>query len=79
MLEYYDETVSSVRAQFFLPAVLRARWYKGGGRTRIALNRRNVMVRDGFSCMYCGASERALTLDHVVPTSKVGAQASSAN
>ena len=74
VLEYYNATISSVSEQWFLPAVLRARWYGGqrGRLGRVALNRRNLMLRDKFSCQYCGKGGASLTLDHVIPQSKGG-------
>jgi len=79
VLEYYSDeeaTVCSVQSSFFLPAVLRTRRYKssshkGGSHKKIALNRRNIMMRDNFQCVYCGA-RKELTLDHVIPQSKGG-------
>lgn len=79
VLEYYSDeeaTVCSVQSSFFLPAVLRTRRYKssshkGGSHKKIALNRRNIMMRDNFQCVYCGAGKE-LTLDHVIPQSKGG-------
>lgn len=38
---------------------------------RIALNRRNVLIRDQFCCQYCGVRTN-LTIDHVMPLSKGG-------
>ncbi|WPT15217.1 hypothetical protein PSENEW3_00003158 [Picochlorum sp. SENEW3] len=73
VLEYYDTAISSVSEQFFLPAVMRARWYGGnvGRFSRVPFNRRNVMLRDGLMCQYCGKT-KDLTLDHVIPQSKGG-------
>ena len=72
VLEYYDATVSSVSAEFFLPAVMRARTYLSGRKVgrlgRVTLNRRNILLRDNFSCQYCGRrGSSGLTLDHVIP------------
>lgn len=39
---------------------------------RRKLSRREVFVRDGFRCQYCGDKTRDLTLDHVVPRSRGG-------
>ena len=74
VLEYYNATISSVSEQWFLPAVLRARWYGGnmGRFGRVVLNRRNVILRDKLTCQYCGKTGGALTLDHVIPQSKGG-------
>lgn len=33
--------------------------------------KRNVMIRDGFECVYCG-HKKTLTIDHVFPKSKGG-------
>ena len=35
------------------------------------VHRRNIFIRDGFQCQYCGAKDN-LTVDHVVPASKGG-------
>lgn len=34
--------------------------------------RKSIFTRDGFRCVYCGASHLPLTLDHVVPRVKGG-------
>lgn len=73
MLEYYDARVRSVSTEFYLPAVLRARTYlhRPNRMVRMTLNRRSIMLRDKHTCQYCGSREN-LTLDHIVPASKVG-------
>jgi 5-methylcytosine-specific restriction endonuclease McrA len=37
---------------------------------RVKLSKRNIMARDGWRCQYCGATDRPLTIDHVVPRSR---------
>jgi 5-methylcytosine-specific restriction endonuclease McrA len=37
---------------------------------RVRLTKRNIMARDHWSCQYCGAQDRPLTIDHVVPRSR---------
>jgi hypothetical protein len=37
---------------------------------KVRLTKRNIMARDGWSCQYCGAQDRPLTIDHVVPRSR---------
>ena len=39
---------------------------------RVPLTRREVFLRDGYTCQYCGRKARDLTLDHVVPRSRGG-------
>jgi 5-methylcytosine-specific restriction endonuclease McrA len=41
-------------------------------RTKVNFSKRNILVRDGFRCAYCGAGPRDLTLDHIIPKSKGG-------
>lgn len=41
-------------------------------RNRVPYSKKNVMVRDGHQCMYCGSKAKRLTIDHVVPASKGG-------
>lgn len=37
----------------------------------VPYSKRNIMVRDGHRCMYCGATEK-LTIDHMIPASRGG-------
>ncbi|KAF8059165.1 PGM2 [Scenedesmus sp. PABB004] len=57
-----------------LPAVLRVRAFVDvhDFAGRLSLTRKNVMLRDHHRCQYCG-SDRELTLDHVVPVCRGGA------
>jgi len=40
-------------------------------RNKVPFSKRNVMIRDGFKCGYCGTPSD-LTIDHIIPTSKGG-------
>lgn len=41
-------------------------------KSRVPYSKRNVYIRDGFECCYCGCEPAKLTIDHVVPRSKGG-------
>ena len=41
-------------------------------RNRVPFSKRNILVRDGFKCAYCGTSREKLTIDHIIPKSKGG-------
>lgn len=41
-------------------------------RTKVPFSKKNVLIRDGFKCAYCGNDKEKLTLDHIVPKSKGG-------
>jgi 5-methylcytosine-specific restriction endonuclease McrA len=74
VLRSYDTVLRAVSFQVSMPAVVRLRAYASRRRMRVALSRRNVFLRDGHRCQYCGLrlSSRELTCDHVVPRSQGG-------
>jgi len=41
-------------------------------KNRVPFSKRNVMVRDGFRCAYCGETKGRFTIDHVKPKAKGG-------
>lgn len=75
LVEAYDETVRSVSLTMQVPAVVRLVRAVRRRKREIRFSRYNVMVRDRFTCQYCGDVLRAkeLTMDHVVPRSRGGA------
>lgn len=41
-------------------------------KNRVPYTKKNVMIRDSYSCMYCGSTGTKLTIDHVIPVSRGG-------
>jgi 5-methylcytosine-specific restriction endonuclease McrA len=41
-------------------------------RSRVPFSKKNVFLRDRHTCAYCGRKPKALTLDHVIPSSRGG-------
>jgi 5-methylcytosine-specific restriction endonuclease McrA len=41
-------------------------------KSRVPFSKKNVFVRDKFRCVYCGANDIRLTVDHVIPISQGG-------
>lgn len=39
---------------------------------RVPFSKKNVLIRDGFKCAYCGNNSRKLTIDHIIPKSRGG-------
>jgi len=66
---YPNVYVRSVGMDMPVPSVIALREYAPTGKARPAFTRRNVFLRDGYRCQYCGQLFRTseLTLDHVEP------------
>jgi 5-methylcytosine-specific restriction endonuclease McrA len=64
----------SARIAFRIPSVIRLREFRRIPHQSRALSRKNILLRDRYTCQFCGhvfpASE--LTLDHVIPRSRGG-------
>lgn len=61
----------SERLQVAAPSVVKLRYFVHvPHRARVALTRRAVFARDGWTCQYCGGP--AENVDHVVPRSRGG-------
>jgi len=69
-----EETVlSSAGKVFRVPTVLRLiKLIRTIYRAGVAFSKRNVFVRDGFRCAYCGSHRDRLSIDHIVPKSRGG-------
>ena len=39
-------------------------------KNRVPYSKKNVMIRDGYQCMYCGTKSKKLTIDHVIHVSR---------
>ncbi len=56
-----------------VPAVLRLiKLIRTIYRAGVAFSKRNIFVRDGFRCAYCGDHRDRLSIDHIVPKSRGG-------
>ncbi|ACZ39060.1 HNH endonuclease [Sphaerobacter thermophilus] len=72
VLEAYDVTVASARQRFDAPSVIRLAYLIRRPRPRVKLCRREIFIRDDYTCQYCGTRTHDLTIDHVVPRSRGG-------
>ncbi len=73
VLEKLDQPLRSASDTFAWPHVIRLVQYVRVPRAvQRKISRRALFARDGWRCVYCGASSGRLTLDHVVPRSRGG-------
>ncbi|MGA0846313.1 MAG: HNH endonuclease [Luteolibacter sp.] len=68
------EMIRSARISLKLPKVLVLTFYDRLPRLEVRFSRRNVFLRDRFTCQYCEKvfPESQLNLDHVMPRDKGG-------
>lgn len=76
-LAEYDDVVHSQYCEWKVPSVIVCKEYKVTKKRHSTFgvaNKRNLLVRDGWKCCYCGAklSLRSGTVEHIVPQSKGG-------
>jgi 5-methylcytosine-specific restriction endonuclease McrA len=62
----------SPRQQYEMPSVIRLVYLIRRPRPQGRLTRRDIFLRDGFLCQYCGKTTKDLTLDHVMPRHRGG-------
>ena len=72
VLEHASGSVRSTSASLQLPSVIRLVYMIRRPRPQVRLSRREVFLRDGYTCQYCGLKSRELTLDHVIPRHRGG-------
>lgn len=71
-LEQRGHYLHSTQHVFNVPSVIRLRAFVRRPRPRIKLSRREIFIRDKFTCQYCGTVAKDLTVDHVVPRCRGG-------
>lgn len=69
-----DEHVGTPSGPLRVPRLVLLSTYDRVPQAPVRLSRRNVFLRDGYCCQYCGTRPptRELNLDHVVPRSRGG-------
>ncbi|MEA3407692.1 MAG: HNH endonuclease [Chloroflexota bacterium] len=75
ILEAAEQRIRAAEFSMPKPLVIRLVYYVRVPRSlKIPLTRRTLMVRDNYTCQYCGAQLPAseLTMDHVVPKVRGG-------
>lgn len=72
VLEHGSGAMRSPTAVFPLPSVIRLVYLVKRPRPQMRLSRREVFMRDRYTCQYCGRQTRELTLDHVFPRHRGG-------
>jgi 5-methylcytosine-specific restriction endonuclease McrA len=74
MEEHNGHLLHSAKLTMPAPSVIRLAEYRHIPHERRSLSRKNILLRDQFTCQYCGVvfQPADLTLDHIVPRSGGG-------
>lgn len=74
VLKYSESVVrSGAGAIIRIPAVMKLiKLIRTLYRNRVPFSKRNILIRDGFRCAYCGTNKEKLTIDHILPKSRGG-------
>jgi 5-methylcytosine-specific restriction endonuclease McrA len=72
VLELNHQMIHSTSRTIHAPSVIRLSYLIRRPHPRAKLSRREVFLRDDYTCQYCGIRTRELTLDHVMPKSRGG-------
>lgn len=83
VVEESGRFLRTVRDKFSVPSVIALRTYINVPRRQAHWSRKGVLVRDNFTCVYCGVTvgqvrsgkvvtKSDLTIDHIVPKSRGG-------
>ena len=72
MVAHNHEVVHSVNTSLPLPSIVRLINLIKRPRNRVQLTRKNIIKRDRHACQYCGRTDRAMTVDHVIPKDRGG-------
>jgi hypothetical protein len=68
---YKDDFIQGVNKKIPIPAVVKTSKYFKIHNQRVNFSRKNVFIRDNYTCQYCNHSKdiNDLTYDHVIPRS----------
>lgn len=71
--EQKNRTIHTISHSFPYPSVIRLSSYIHLPFKKIELSRKNILRRDGSRCQYCGTTSLPMTVDHIIPKSRGGA------
>jgi 5-methylcytosine-specific restriction endonuclease McrA len=73
IIDFYkdDFILGANNKKYPIPAVVKTNTYFRVHNSTVKFSRKNIFIRDNYSCQYCGSQPgiNALTYDHVIPKS----------
>jgi len=72
VVEEDSQYISTPSMMIRMPSVVRLCYLVRRPLPELKLSRKGVLTRDDYTCQYCGARGRDLTIDHVIPRERGG-------
>jgi len=73
VIKYSKKVIRTIDKVIRIPLVVRLiKFIRTIYKTKVPYSKRNVFIRDGYRCSYCGVENVILTIDHIVPKSRGG-------
>jgi 5-methylcytosine-specific restriction endonuclease McrA len=74
VVKEYDREIQGVSIRIKQPAVIRLTRFVRSNHVNVKFSRKNIFMRDDFTCQYCGErfDPKHLTCDHIMPRSRGG-------
>lgn len=67
------KVVHSARLILSVPSIIRLRYFVARPHLEVPLTRKNILLRNNYTCQYCGSKDgKNMTVDHVIPKSLGG-------
>jgi 5-methylcytosine-specific restriction endonuclease McrA len=78
---YKNDFIQGISRRFPVPAVARIHRFLSLNNRTVNFNRKNILIRDAYTCQYCNNTFNInqLTYDHVIPKSKWSSNTSPTN
>ena len=71
-LEFWEKPIMSAGGDYYyVPKTVMVKKYVKLSR-RHTPTKRNIFLRDSYTCQYCGVDDAKMTIDHVFPKSRGG-------
>lgn len=71
-IEFYNTNIKCVNKSVSIPAVIKTKQYWNISNRKVKFSRKNLFIRDNYTCQYCGLIKdiSELTYDHIIPKSQ---------
>lgn len=67
-----EDIIITPKYKLIRPKIVALTNFNGTSKRKVLFSRKNIFVRDNYSCLYCGQKTQEMTIDHINPTSKGG-------